>query len=67
MHKGILFSIIWGACTTEENCFSGRRDIGTRTQCTDRYYIDFKDGKCKSNEEDNDFKYCKIAEGKCKE
>ena len=65
--KGYYLALYGGACTTEENCFSGRRDIGICTQCTEKYYIDFKDGKCKSNEEDNDFKYCRIADGKCKE
>jgi hypothetical protein len=44
-----------GICTTEEQCFSGRRDIGVCTLCNENYYIDFKDGKCKSNQEDNDF------------
>ena len=54
-------------CTTEKNCYSGRKDIGICTQCTTNYCIDFKDGKCKSNQEDNDLKYCMIADGECKE
>ena len=54
-------------CTTEENCFSGRKDIGICTQCNENYCIDFKDGKCKSNQEDNDLKDCRIADGKCTE
>ena len=56
-----------GICTTEENCYSGRKDIGICTQCNDNYCIDFKDGKCKSNQEDNDLKDCKVADGKCQE
>ena len=58
---------IGGVCTTEENCYSGRREIGVCTQCTDNFYIDLKDGKCKSNQEDNDLKNCRVAEGKCQE
>ena len=65
--NGYHLALYGGACTTEENCFSGRRDLGICTQCKDEYYIDFKDGKCKSNQEDNDFKYCRTADGKCKE
>ena len=30
--------------------------------CIDNYYIDNNDGKCKSNQEENDFKYCTIAD-----
>ena len=56
-----------GICTTEENCFSGRKDIGVCTQCTDKFCIDLQDGKCKSNQEDNDLKDCKVADGKCKQ
>ena len=54
-----------GICTTEENCYGGRKDIGICTSCNDNYCIDFNDGKCKSNQEDNDLKNCRIAEGKC--
>ena len=54
-----------GVCTTEENCYSGRKDIGVCTLCRDEFCIDFKDGKCKSNKENNDFQFCRIAEGKC--
>ena len=30
--------------------------MGICLQCEEGYYIDFKDGKCKSNEENNEFK-----------
>jgi len=52
-------------CTTEENCFRGIKDIGICTLCKDNYFIDFKDGKCKSNQEDNDLKNCRVADEKC--
>ena len=54
-----------GVCTPEKDCYSGRRDLGICTQCNENYCIDFKDGKCKSNQEDNDLKDCKVADGKC--
>ena len=54
-------------CTTEEKCFNGKKDIGICLECKDGYVIDFKDGKCKSNEEDNELKHCKLADGECKE
>ena len=34
-------------------------------QCEEGYYIDYKDGQRKSNKEDNDFKFCKEADGQC--
>ena len=52
-------------CTTTEHCYFGDKDLGLCNLCIDGYYIDFKDGKCKSNKEDNDFKYCKKADGAC--
>jgi len=54
-----------GVCTTEEKCDSGRKDIGVCTLCTDEFCIDFKDGKCKSNKENNDLQNCRVADGKC--
>ena len=48
-------------CTTEKNCNYGDKDLGFCTECKYNYYIDFKDGKCKSNLEENEFKFCKKA------
>ena len=54
------------SCTkTEKNCISGKKDIGVCQKCVDGYYLDYKDEICKSNQEDNDFKYCFIADGEC--
>ena len=52
-------------CTTEEQCYMGRSDIGICTQCNDDYCLDLKDGKCKSNQKDNELINCKVAKGKC--
>ena len=54
-------------CTTEENCLKGKEDIGICLECNDGFALDFKDGKCKPNTEDDDLKYCKSANGVCKE
>ena len=53
------------SCMSTPNCYEGNKDIGICTNCEEKYYIDFKDGKCKSNQENNDFKYCKEADGQC--
>jgi hypothetical protein len=54
-------------CTQEKNCYSGNKEFGICEKCKEKYYLDFKDFKCKSNQEENNFKYCKEAEGdKCK-
>ena len=53
-------------CTNDKNCFDGDKATGICTDCKLDYYIDFKDGKCKSNLEDNEFKFCqKVSNGKC--
>ena len=38
-------------CTSEENCLRGKEDIGVCLECIDGYALDFKDGKCKLNTE----------------
>lgn len=54
------------SCTKEKNCYSGDKLNGLCNTCYGNNYIDLDDRKCKSNQEDNDFKYCKKVEnGKC--
>ena len=50
-------------CTPDENCKKGKKDLGICVSCNDYYYIDYKDGKCKPNYEENDFRYCTQVEG----
>ena len=50
------------SCVSTDNCFYGDKDIGICLDCKGDYYLDYKDGKCKSNQEDNDFKYCTIVD-----
>ena len=52
-------------CTNEENCLIASKYLGICTLCKDNYYLDYKDGKCKSNQEKNDFEFCSIVEGVC--
>ena len=56
------------SCTDSDYCFLGISDIGVCEICNDGYYMDFTDGKCKSYEENEEFKYCRKAdEGVCSE
>ena len=50
------------SCTNEERCYNGDGDSGLCNLCIDDYYIDFDDRKCKSNQENNEFKYCRRVE-----
>ena len=62
---GYYLSSYGDCCTKEKECYYGSKDLGICTACNDDYCMDFKDGRCKSNVEDNDLKYCKIADGLC--
>ena len=55
------------SCTKEKECYKGNKDLGICLQCKSEYYIDFQDGHCKSNKEENDFKYCRKADIECYE
>ena len=64
--EGYYLSEYSHTCTTEKNCLEGDRYLGICTRCKDNYFIDFNDGHCKSNQEDNDYKYCSKADkGHC--
>ena len=56
------------SCTDSENCYFGMSNIGVCEICDDGYYMDFTDGKCKSYEKNEEFKFCRKAEeGVCYE
>ena len=50
------------SCVNTDNCLYGDKDIGICITCKVNYHIDYKDGKCTSNQEEEDFKYCAIIE-----
>ena len=53
-------------CTNVNNCYSADKDTGICLLCEQKYYLDDKDYKCKSNLEDNEYKYCeKIKNNVC--
>ena len=55
-------------CSTEEKCSAADKDTGLCTLCQSNYYLDTTDYKCKSNQEENDYKYCqKVSNGICTE
>ena len=62
---GFYLSQYGGSCTPEINCASGIREIGVCNICKQNFYIDYKSGKCISNQEDNEFKYCDNADEVC--
>ena len=55
-----------GSCTKESRCDIGDKHLGICLECETDYYMDFSDGKCKSNQENNEFKYCLQADIFCK-
>ena len=54
-------------CSLDENCEEVEGETGLCNSCKNNYYLDNKDRKCKSNREDNNFKYCKIFSNECQE
>ena len=60
-------SSYYSSCTITDHCLTGDSDMGICFSCDKNYYIDYKDGKCKPNNEDNEFKYCRTANGECLE
>ena len=63
---GYYISNFDGSCTKESKCNLGDKNLGICTECEEDYYIDFFDGKCKSNQENNEFKFCQQADIYCK-
>ena len=54
-----------GVCTLEQNCLTADKDTGECSACVDNYYFDTINKKCKSNQENNEFIFCKKADGVC--
>ena len=55
-------------CSNSKNCFKADKDTGFCLVCESNNFMDTKDFKCKSNLEDNEFKYClKVTNALCTE
>ena len=53
-------------CSSTQHCIDAEKDTGICNLCDDNYFLDKKDYKCKSNQEDTDYKFCKIVnEDRC--
>ena len=64
--EGYYLSSSNGYCTNTKNCYSGNKDIGLCLDCNMNYYLNYKDYKCYSNLENNEYKYCRNAvDGEC--
>ena len=50
------------SCTKTQNCKNGDKEFGICYDCLDNYYFDYKNENCKSNQEENEFKFCKFAD-----
>ena len=57
------------ACSQEQNCALSDKITGICLWCNNNYYLNSSDGKCYTNTEENNFKYCaKISlDGDCLE
>ena len=66
--NGYYLTQVNNTCTSEKKCYEGIDDLNLCTYCLNDYYIDTDTFKCKSNLDDNDFKYCrKVENGECVE
>ena len=49
-------------CVNDPNCSLGDRVLGLCRRCNIDFYLDLNDGKCKPNQDDNNFKNCDKVE-----
>ena len=59
---GYYFNKYKDACVTDPNCSLGDKLHGLCDICDQNYYLHLKDRKCKSNKEENNYKFCEKAE-----
>ena len=53
-------------CSSSENCYYADKDTGLCITCNPNYYLDTKDYKCKSNIEEDEYRYCmQVIDNKC--
>ena len=56
-----------GNCSNTENCLNSEGDTGVCTKCITDYYLDLKDRKCKSNQLEEETKFCMFFNDLCLE
>ena len=54
-----------GNCTSTDNCLNAEGDMGLCINCLNEFYLDLKDEKCKSNELEDEYKYCSKSNEIC--
>ena len=54
-----------GKCSTSENCFNSDAETGICLECLKKFYLDLKDEKCKSNEIEENKKFCSKFKDVC--
>ena len=52
-------------CSYTEHCKNADYETGFCEECIEGFYLDLKDRKCKSNSNDEDFKFCKEVNNYC--
>ena len=57
--------LIDDTCSNEKNCKKADKDTSLCEKCNEGFYLDIKDRKCKSNKENNEYKFCQIYDEKC--
>ena len=62
---GYFLTKVGNNCSNEKKCSYADKDTGFCTLCFDDYYLDMSDGLCKSNKENNDYKFCTLFYEKC--
>ncbi len=55
------------SCSSEKNCFTADIGTGVCEWCSNNYYLKLNEGKCINDEENIDYKYCKIVSNKCEQ
>ena len=65
--NGYYLTQFSNVCTSSKNCYYADIDTGICSGCENTFYLDGRDSQCKSNQEDNDYKFCAETDknGKC--
>ena len=59
---GYYLSSDRASCINDKNCYSGDKETGLCYSCTDDYYLDIQEKNCKSNLDNEKYKFCKFVD-----